>query len=163
MGNLALLLVFLEEGNILSPDLTTLVVFLIVILLAGLLNRLLFKPVLSVLDEREEKTSGTLAAARNLMAVCDEKLARYEEAIRTAQADNYHMLEARRKLALDERARSIARAKDEAQRLIAVARQEIAAETEEAKKTLDRESRLIAATIASSILRRPLQRTQEEA
>ncbi len=156
MGIPALFLIFIEEGNILSPDVTTLVVFVVVILLVGVLNAILFKPILSVLDEREHRTTGTLAVARAMMSDCDGKLARYEGALRDARAENYRMLEARRKQALEERAQAVARAKEEAQRMIDAARKEIAGEAEEAKKRLADESRLTARMIATAILRRPI-------
>lgn len=155
MGNPALFLILLfEEGNVLAPDVTALIVFVVAILLTIVLNAILFKPVLSVLDEREQRTSGTLAEARTLVSESDEKLARYEEAIRAARAENYRVLEARRKQALDERAKAITQAKAEAQQKIMAARAEIAAGAEEAKQTLERESRLMAARIAGSVLRR---------
>lgn len=156
MRILAIFLLFFEEGNILSPDLTALVVFISVIVLAGILNATLFKPILSTLDERERKTTGTLAAARSLMGDCDQKLARYEQTIRDVRAETYRMLEARRKEALEERARAVAQAREEASRLIGQARQEIAKEAEFAKVRLEEESRSMARSITTNILRRPI-------
>ncbi len=154
-----MLMLLFFEASPLSVDVTTLVVFIVALLMAALLNTLLFKPTLSVLDERERRTTGTLAEATALMTECDRKLAGYEQTLRDARAETYRMLESQRKEALDEQAQIMARAKQEALDLINRAREEIAAEAERAKQGLEQEGRLMGGTIAASILRRPIEET----
>lgn len=156
------LFLFFEEGNLLSPDVTTLVVFVTVIVLAATLQKIFFKPVLSVLDEREQRTVGTLARVRELTSECEGRLARYEQSIRDARAENYRMLEVQRKQALEERTQALSLAKAEASRLIQQAREEIAREAEDAKQSLGRESQLMARAIIASILHRPIAGTPKD-
>lgn len=146
------LAIFAEQGNVLAPDATAAVIFVTALALIWILNSLLFKPINQVLDERNRRTQGYYSEAKAMLAECDQKLARFEAAIRRARADNYEMLEQRRKQALEHRARLIEAAKKEVADQIAEARQQIQQQVAEAKSQLAAESLVMAQRISASLL-----------
>ncbi|MCI0490141.1 MAG: ATP synthase F0 subunit B [Blastocatellia bacterium] len=142
------------EGNIIQPDgslVFTLVLFLIFIFL---MNRLLFRPIGRVLDEREALTEGAVSEARAASRQYESRLADYEATIRQARADSYRQSEQQRAAALEERRRLIEEAKGQAGEKIESAKSEIAEQGERARAALEAESRQIADQISRTVLGR---------
>src|SRR5437660_538922 len=105
---------FLEEGmSLLKPDMTLFVVIGVFLLLVFLLNTLIFKPVLNVVNERERLTTGAMAQAKHSMHDYEKRLSTYEEKIGQARAESYKMLEAERNVALGKRSQILAGVKSE--------------------------------------------------
>ena len=106
------------------------------LILLYLLNRFLFKPVLSRLDERSSKISKGLedaeAAARDREQAKAEREAAVDEARKEAQA----MIARANKIAEDSRNEIVAEARAEAEKVTARARDEIVAEKEKAMAEL---------------------------
>ena len=142
------------QGNVLAVDATAVVVFLTAWVLIWILNPLLFKPINRVLEEREHRTQGYHSEAKAMLAECDQKLARYEAALRQARAETYEELEQRRKEALQHRARIIEAAKQEIADQLADARQQIQQQVAAAKTQLSAETQIVAQRIAASLLGR---------
>jgi F-type H+-transporting ATPase subunit b len=102
------------------------------LLLLYLLNRLLFKPVLAILDTRQSKISKGLddaeAAARDRELARAEREAALDEARKEAQT----MIARATKIAEDSRAEIVAAARAEAEKVAARATEEITAEKQRA-------------------------------
>jgi F-type H+-transporting ATPase subunit b len=146
----------LAEGgeNIIQPNGSLFVVLILFIIFVFVLNRLLFKPVGRVLDEREALTVGATAEARAATRQYQARLADYEASIRQARADGYRQSEHRRAAALEQRQHLIEEAKQQAAAEIESARSEVARETAEARAALEREARQIAEHISRTVLGR---------
>jgi F-type H+-transporting ATPase subunit b len=153
LANIAL--AFAEGGdNIISPDVSLVAVLALFIIFVFLMNRLLFKPVGRVLDERQTLTEGATHEARAATRRYHATLADYEATIRQARADSYRKSEQRRAGALDERRQLIEQAKREAGAQIEGARTEIERQAGEARTALEVESRQIAERISRTVLGR---------
>jgi F-type H+-transporting ATPase subunit b len=146
----------LAEGgeNIIQPNGSLIVVLILFIIFVFVLNRLLFKPISRVLDEREALTVGATAEARAASRQYQARLADYEASIRQARAESYRQLEQRRAGALAERQRLIEEAKQQAAGQIDSARSEVARQAADARAALERESRQIAEQISRTVLGR---------
>lgn len=143
-----------EGGNIINPDGSLVVIFVLFIIFVFVLNRLLFKPIGQVLDEREALTEGATAEARAATRQYQSRLADYEAAIRQARTESYRRLEQERAAALEERRRLLEAAKAEAGARIEGAKASIAGESAQARAALEVESRQIAEQISRAVLGR---------
>jgi F-type H+-transporting ATPase subunit b len=141
-------------GNIISPDGSLIVVLVLFIILVFLLNRLLFRPIGRVLDERQTITEGATNEARAARRMYDARLADYEASIRQARAEGYQRAEQERAAALDARRRVIDEAKAQAHEQIERAKQEIEQQVVRARTALEAESRQIAERISRTVLGR---------
>lgn len=141
-------------GNIISPDGSLVVILVLFIIFVFLMNRLLFRPVSRVLDERHTLTQGATNEARAARRRYQTRLADYESSIRQARAESYRLSEQHRAAALEERSRIIEQAKQEANTEIEQAKAEIQQQASEARAALDMESRQIAERITSTVLGR---------
>jgi F-type H+-transporting ATPase subunit b len=148
-------LAFAEGGdNIISPDGSLLLIIALFMFFVFVMNRLLFRPVGRVLDERQVLTEGATNEARAAGRRYQVKLAEYEATIRKARAESYRRLEQDRAKALEERRRLIEDAKQKASGEIEQAKSEIRQQAEGARVTLETEARQIAASISRTILGR---------
>jgi F-type H+-transporting ATPase subunit b len=149
------MLAFAEgEGNIISPDGSLLFIIALFLLFVFVMNRLLYRPIGRVLDERQVLTEGATNEARAAARRYQARLAEYEASIRQARAESYRRLEQERAIALEERRRLIEDAKQKASGEIEQAKSEIKQETAAARATLEAESRQIANRISRTVLGR---------
>jgi F-type H+-transporting ATPase subunit b len=142
------------ESIQLVPDGTLVIHIAIIITMVFLLNRILFKPIIRILDERESRTKGRSKGAREIIQRVESSLIRYEASLRQARAEGYHLLEQQQAEASDERQRKIAAVRKEVEEVIGQERGKIQAQAEEARATLEDEAKRVAASISSQILRR---------
>src|ERR1043166_4202991 len=96
-------MVLLEASIQLVPDGTLLVHLLMVAIMVFILNRTLLKPINRILVEREKQIAGRLKEAQALAAETDEKLKRYNDALRAARVEGYKLLEKERAEGLKEK------------------------------------------------------------
>jgi F-type H+-transporting ATPase subunit b len=141
-------------GNILTPDGSILVIFLIFIALVPLLNRMVVKPINDVLAERERRTTGAHTDSVAMTATIEHRLAEYEEGIANARSEGYKVLEARRTAALADRQSAIDVAREHAQRQIEAAKAKVSDEADAAKIKLATEAVEISREITSAVLGR---------
>jgi F-type H+-transporting ATPase subunit b len=141
-------------GNIISPDGSLLFIIVLFLLFVFVMNRLLFRPIGRVLDERQTLTEGATNEARAAARRHQLKLADYEAAIRQARAESYRKLEQERASALEERRRLIEDAKQKVSAEIEQAKSEIRQQTDAARAALEAESRQIADRISRTVLGR---------
>lgn len=143
-------------GNIISPDGSLIFVLVIFLFLVFVLNRILFRPIGRVLDERQTLTEGAANEARAARRTYEARLAEYEANIRQARAESYKRSEQERAVALEERRRLIDDSKQQAHEQIERAKQEIEQQVAQARKALESESRQIAERISRTVLGRPV-------
>ena len=142
------------ESIQLVPDGTLVIHIAIIITMVFILNRVLFRPINRILDERENSTRGRSKEAREIIQRVGESMSRYEDSLRQARAEGYRLLEQQQAKALDERQNKIASVRKEVEELIGQERGKIQAQADEARATLGDEARRMAASISSQILRR---------
>jgi F-type H+-transporting ATPase subunit b len=141
-------------GNIISPNGSLVFILILFILFVFVMNRLLFRPIGRVLDERETLTEGAANEARAAVRRYQAKLADYESTIRQVRAESYKKLEQDRTAALEERRHVIEAAKQETNEKIEHAKSEIEQQASAARAALESESRQIAETISRTVLGR---------
>jgi F-type H+-transporting ATPase subunit b len=149
-------LIALADDGILSIDGSFLFVFISIFVIMFILNQTLFRPINRVLEEREQLSEGRRAQARHMLGQRDERLRHYEDQLRAARAEANQTLENGRKQALVARQKMVDETRTLASTQIQAARQQIAAEAETAKQTLESDAREMAASISSHILQRPV-------
>ncbi|HEY6332553.1 MAG TPA: ATP synthase F0 subunit B [Blastocatellia bacterium] len=142
------------EGNLISPDGSLAVAFLLFILFCFVMNRLLFKPIGRVLDQRSRLTDGARAEARAEAAAVEARTAEYEAALRHARGESYRYLEQQRQLALEDRGRRIDQAKQEAVDAVEHAKEKLAGQVGELRSSLEQDSHQIAREITRTVLGR---------
>lgn len=140
------------ESIQLVPDGTLVLHIAIIITMVFILNRILYKPISRILNERESRTQGRLEEARGMIQRIEGDLLRYENALRQARAEGYHLLEKQQSEAFGERQRKITVVRKESEEQIGEEKSMIDAQAEEARTLLVKEARQIATTISSQIL-----------
>ena len=108
--------------------------------LSVILNKVLFRPYLNLLEERERKTTGAQHDSTDLEREGARLRAQYEEKIAQAQAAGYATKEVIVQEARQQREKLLTQARDEATSMLAAVRQEV--ETQ-----LQKEQQLIAAEV----------------
>ena len=142
------------ESIQLIPDGTLLIHIVIIITMVFVLNRLLFRPVLRTLSERESRTHGRSDEARETVRKVGESLTRYENSLRQARAEGYRLLEQQQSEANGERQLKVAEVRREVEAQLGQEKQEIRAQAERARATLLGEAERVAAEIKTQVLRR---------
>src|SRR5215211_5243786 len=148
-----------ENSIQLVPDGTLFLHIAIILLMVFVLNATLFKPINRILEERERRTRGRSGEAHDILQRVEEKITLYERTLREARASGYQLMEQERAAALSERQAKLDAVKNEINRSVMEQKEEIRAQVEEARATLDKEARRIAADIGSQILHRPISGT----
>jgi F-type H+-transporting ATPase subunit b len=122
--------------------------------LIPIVNRVLLRPLLRVLDARAERTEGARRRASRLAEQARELVARYERALfearQAAERSRRAMLDEARRRAAEE----TSAARSDAEREIARARQELAAASAQARRGLRAQSEELAREAASRVLGR---------
>lgn len=128
------------------------------LILMAILTRLLYKPLLSIMDRRSENIKNLLKESQNARKEAEIKLKDAEALMKKAKQDVIDM-EGRSRIRMDEMRRKILdEAKQEAQRMLVSAKQEIEHETETARLTIKKEIADIAILIAEKILQREVKK-----
>lgn len=138
-----------------SVDGSIIAAIIIFVLLIFALDRLLFRPLLHVMDERQVRTSGTVAEANRRMQHYAELLERYQSAIKEARAEGYRIQEQARFEGMRKRSEMLEAARAGAESLIRESRESIRDQVHAAKAQLESEAQGLARTIAAAILKRP--------
>ena len=142
------------ESIQLIPDGTLLIHIVIIISMVFVLNRLLFKPVLRTLSDREARTHGRTDEARETVRKVGESLSRYENSLRQARAEGYGLLEQQQAEANRERQRKVAEVRREVDEQLGQEKNELHSQAERARATLLGEAERVAAEIKTQVLRR---------
>jgi len=149
-------LAFAENSIQLVPDGTLILHIIIILVMVFVLNATLFKPINRILEERERQTRGRSSEAQEILRRVEEKLTHYEHTLREARAEGYRLMEQERATAMSERQAKLNAVREEINQLIAGEKEAIRAQAEEARSTLEKDTRRIAAEIGAQILHRPI-------
>jgi len=147
---------FAENSIQLVPDGTLLLHVLVVVVMIAVLNRTLYRPVNKILEEREQWTKGRVSEAHRALTETEKNLARYERSLREARGAGYRSVEAERANALASRERALVSLREEMRLLVREQKSEIEVQAEQARGTLEDESRIIAERISVQILARSI-------
>jgi F-type H+-transporting ATPase subunit b len=123
-----------------------------VFLLLVILERLFFRPLTTLLKQREEATRGAVARARAQVAAAEARTREYEAAFQTARQDVYRLREAERKTALGERENTLRKAREQSEALLKDAQAGLSRQVEAAKRELESSSRALGVEITEAIL-----------
>src|SRR5262245_635372 len=86
------------------PDISTLWVAFFLLLCTFLLNTLIFKPILKVIDQRTTAVRGARELAESAATKATAAAAEYETKLNAARAEVYKQIDDTRRAALDKRA-----------------------------------------------------------
>ena len=146
-----------EGGLVLVPDPTLLLLLIVLfVLMIFPVNALVFRPLLRVLDEREERIAGTRSRAAKLEGQAAELLARYGQSVAETRDESERE---RRSLLEEVRAeaqRQTAAARGEAESRIEQSRREVGEALESARQSLRSQSAELAREAAAQVLGRAL-------
>jgi F-type H+-transporting ATPase subunit b len=147
---------FAENSIQLVPDGTLILHVIIILVMVWILNATLYKPINRILEAREKRTRGRMSEAQEILTDVSEKVSNYERQLRQARAEGYALSEQERTLAMQERQRKINEMRQQLSESIAQEKQTIQTQVEEARVTLESESRRIAREISEHVLDRPV-------
>ncbi len=138
----------------LTPDITTLWIVGFLLLCTYLLNALVFKPILRVIDQRTSAVRGARELADSAAQMATAAAAEYDEKLNTARAEVYGQMDDMRKAALDKRADLLASTRATVTQELAAATARVQQESQEARAALDRDASTLAGAIVSRVLGR---------
>jgi len=142
---------------VVSLDYTILVQMVNFIILIFILNALLYKPILGIIDKRKQKMDESDSEIKHMNQTVEQKMAEYEEKVRLAKVD-----------AMEQKNAIVKEGSDVAKDIIDAVRGEIPAmmeqfhakmgkEVEEARAILHSQSQKISLDIAEKVLGRSIQ------
>lgn len=136
------------------PDLSVVWVIFFVLLLTVLLDRLLFKPVLRVVEERGRTIASAKELAERSASEARLAVAGFEQKTAAARSELYRQMDEMRRIAASERAEALTRTRAEVEAETTSASQQLAADAKEAKGRLEADAETLGAAIAERILGR---------
>lgn len=128
-----------------------------------LLGYLLFDPVKEVLAKRTERIKGDIQQAADIKQTAVELQETYETKLREVDKEAEAILTDSRRKALDHEKEIIARAEEEAERILARGRLEIQREKEQAKDDMRKEIITVATIMASKFVETAIDEDKKEA
>ena len=148
-------MILLEASIQLVPDGTLLLHLFMVGVMVFVLNRTLLKPINQILAEREKQIAGRLKEAEAMASETQEKLKKYNDALRDARADGYKLLERERAQGLKEKDEKLRQYRDEMSKDAAAQIETTRKQEQAVKGELEAQAASIGSLISSQILRRP--------
>jgi len=146
-----------EDGLTIVPELGLLVLLMVLFALLVLpTDRLLFRPLFRLLDEREARTLGTRRRAEKLASEAEAVLERYESAVHAAREEAERERRARLDEAREGRARRTAEAREEAEQRVETARRDVQEEFGRARDALRAQAEGLAREATERVLGRTL-------
>lgn len=147
-------MVLLEATIQLVPDGTLLVHLFMVAIMVFILNRTLLKPINQILAEREKQIAGRLEEAQRLEAEREQKLKRYNDALRAARVDGYKLLEKERAEGLKAKDEQVRLYREQTSREVATQLETIKRQEQSVKQELETQAASISSLISAQVLRR---------
>jgi len=137
-----------------SIDYTLFIQIVNFLLLIAILHVLLYKPILRIMRERENRLKASEEEVKSLYQTIERKTAEYEEKIRLAKMEAMNQRNEIQKQGALEAQRIIEAAREEIARLTEEFKEKLAKEMEEARNILTAQSRTISFEIAERVLGR---------
>jgi F-type H+-transporting ATPase subunit b len=142
-------LIFQQLADLFLRSIPTVVLFL---LLLAAYRLLVHRPLLKVLADRRERTTGAVARAEAAIRTADARSQEYEAKLRAARAEIFHAREQRVQAMQRERDRVLEEARHSAHETVRAARERLEAEATVARATLDSRADALAAEILRAIV-----------
>lgn len=142
------------EAIVVDADLSFLAQVVLFVAFITLLKPLLFDPLLRVFEEREKRTEGAKAEAREMDAEAGDLITRYEAELDKVRREAGVEREKMRAEVAQLEARIMAEARAESAQILEAGKQRITSEVSELRKELQRTKPELAAQIASRIIGR---------
>jgi F-type H+-transporting ATPase subunit b len=139
--------------NVISLDLSVVIIMLLVFCLYFILKKSFFDPINRILAERDARTNGTLEEAKKLVSDAEKQSLAYQESIKSARLEGYRLQEGFRAEALKEKSQIVLEGHQKADSLVSSSKQEIETQVSQSKQTLEGEVSSIADGIVHTILR----------
>ena len=136
------------------PDITALWVIVFLLLTTFLLNTLIFKPVLKVIEARVKAVSDARDLAQSAADRATVAGNEYTQKLNSARSEVYRQMDDKRRQAMDKRAALLADTRATVEQELANATSQVKQQTADARATLDREADTLAGAIVSRILGR---------
>ena len=160
------LLQSLPPGRLFAIDEQTIaqMVFILInaAVLAFVLSKLLYKPVLKILTDRRERIQAEVESAEQNKADAIKLKAEYEQKMKDITSEKNEILEAARKLASEKSKEQMAEAKSEADALRTRAQKEIELEQERAKSEMKQAVIDISSVMVTKFLTRTIDAEAQE-
>ncbi len=137
-----------------SIDYTLFIQIVNFLLLIAILHVLLYKPILKIMKERENRLKASEEEVKSLYQTIERKTAEYEEKIRLAKMEAMNQRNEIQKQGALEAQRIIEAAREEIARVTEEFKEKLAKEMEEARNILTAQSRTISFEIAERVLGR---------
>ena len=136
------------------PNLSVIWVIFFILVLTGVVDRLLLRPVLGVVRKREEAIESARALAQRSIVEAKAATDEFERKTSAARAELYREMDDMRRAALNRRAEIVAQTRAEAETQVADASRRLEAEAREAKARLEAEAHALGLAAAEKILGR---------
>ncbi len=136
------------------PGLAVIWVIVIVLLLAVVLDRGLFRPLGRVMREREAATRSAQEAAKASADRAREATEEFERKTRAAQAEIYREMDENRRQATERRTVLLAETRQEIEASVAAAAAKLEAQATEARARLEKEADALGEAIVERVLGR---------
>jgi F-type H+-transporting ATPase subunit b len=136
------------------PDISTLWVVFFLLLCTVLLNTLIFRPILNVIDQRTSAVRGARELAASAATKATDAAAEYNRTLTAARAEVYEAIDETRRAALEKRAQLLSETKATVERDAKAATATVAQQSAEARASLDREASQLANDIVTRVLGR---------
>lgn len=127
------------------------------VILMFILNLLLYKPILGIIDKRKKKLQDTEEEIKRLNQSVDERMAAYEEKLRLAKMQALEKKQEIMKEGAEQAKSFIEAAKGEIPAMMEKFHAEMKREVDEARRILSDQSKKISVEIAEKLLGRSLQ------
>jgi F-type H+-transporting ATPase subunit b len=137
-----------------SLNITLIVQVVNFLLLMWILNRILFRPILKVLEEREEKIGGPEKTAQDLETQAQGTRGVYEAKMRQAQIQASEAREGLRREGAEEAKRMVERISSDAEKSLAETREVVAREAVKVRSEFERLGSEISLEIFRKIIRK---------
>lgn len=137
------------------PNLSVVFVIFAVVLLAIVLDRVLFRPLLRVMRERDSAITSAVQLAESATAKARDASAEFDAKVTAARTELYKQMDERRKAAEGYRNELVAKTRADVDAQLAGAKAELEAQTAQARAALAADADELGRDIAAKVLGRP--------
>ena len=134
------------------PDLSVLWVVFIVLALSIVLDRLLFRPVTHVMEQRATAVKSARDLAEGSAARAQAATTEFEARTGAARNEVYREMDDKRRAALERRAALLAQTRQDAEASIAAATARERAQMDDARRAIERDAESLASAVVERVL-----------
>jgi F-type H+-transporting ATPase subunit b len=136
------------------PDLSALWVIFFLLLTTYLLNGLIFKPILKVIEARNKAVTDARDLAQSASQRATAANMEYSQTLNAARSEVYRQMDDKRRAAMEQRSALLAETRATVERELGEATARVRQQAADARATLDREADTLAGAIVSRVLGR---------